>query len=57
MAPPVLKGIDPGRVTPTAHFSRNRTDRPRNVYGMAGGGTGECQLPGGQQIDAQFPRT
>lgn len=24
--------------------------------GMAGGGIGDCQLPDGQQVDAQFPR-
>lgn len=26
------------------------------IAGMSGGGQGECQLPGGRHIDAQFPR-
>jgi hypothetical protein len=25
-------------------------------YGMAGGGLGQCQLPSGTLINAQFPR-
>jgi hypothetical protein len=42
-------------VTPTATHMRCHFQLVRPSAGMAGGGSGECQLPDGKTIDANFP--
>jgi hypothetical protein len=41
--------------TPTATHMRCNFELVRPSEGMAGGGSGECQLPDGKTIDASFP--
>jgi hypothetical protein len=43
-------------VTPTRTHMRCHFQLVRPSAGMAGGGSGECQLPDGKTIDASFPR-
>jgi hypothetical protein len=41
--------------TPDGEHMRCRFQLVHPADGMAGGGRGDCQLPGGEHIDAQFP--